>query len=173
MENLITYRNFKKDIQEGFHEIINKFNFSTKEVREGKYELVNEYCIISFTYDRGDIFCDIQRSGSDEKAFGVFEVFKFLYPNCNLTKELSTRVWKPREQIFRYAFLILEKLTGILQGDFSWENSLILKDEWNKKLMGFLHTLDNNHPLNQKFWNGDPNWKSEVEGYLKENHIIL
>jgi len=174
MDLLITYPNFKRDIEYAFHDLIEEFHLKLLELGEGSYLLKGTTCNIRFGYDRGDTVCQFKQvtESYSSPGYSVLAVFKSLCP----TKEASNkheRIYDARLQLLEYANMV-RNLKSVLNGDFSWLKEFIEKQEREDKLSLFVVSkLDMNNPISKKFWSGDMSWQQDLESYLRENNLSL
>ena len=171
MDNLIDYADFKKDIANGFLELISEFDLELILIRNGLYVLRGENCILKFTFDRGDVFCEFKKTSDDihTLGYGVFEVLKFLYSTVKINIS-----YDPRLQLLEYAKMISENLKNVLNGDFSWLNEFLKSEsEFNKIVSYIFKNLNYHHPISGKMRIGDMSWKQDFQKYTQENNIEL
>ena len=171
MDRLTNYIGFEDDIKNAFYEIILKYNFVFSKINNGNYLLSNGKCQLNFTYDRGEVVCNIKHPMNENKITGynVFSVFNYLFPNDekNIMKS-------PYEQLIEYADILGGKINNILIGDFSWESGYLKEQETLNKLIKFIwNEIDCNDPIYIKFKTGDLSWVSDLNNYLKQRSIVL
>ncbi len=100
----MTYNTFKEDILNSFNKIIEKYNFTLVDDPEeaGWYLLKNKSCMLSLSFDRGEIICSLKNSNYD------FLDIKQLYSKVADTSVLpiTKDPWSPINQLNRYAIMI-------------------------------------------------------------------
>ncbi|WP_439698120.1 hypothetical protein ACFGVS_07640 [Mucilaginibacter sp. AW1-7] len=171
MDNLIDYADFKKDIANGFSELISEFDLELILIRNGLYILRGKNCILKFTFDRGDVFCEFKKTSDDihTLGYGVFPVLKFLHSAVKINIS-----YDPGLQLLEYAKVISEHLKNVLNGDFSWLNEFLNSESELNKIMGYiLENLSYHHPISKKMRSGDESWKQDFQKYIQENNIEL
>src|SRR5581483_500132 len=102
MDVLINYTGFEEDIKELFYKIIIEYNFSFCRIYDGCYTLDNGKCLLKFTYDRGEVACNIKHPGDANEIVGynALALYRYLYPE-NVTYDKKD--WgTPREQLSEY-----------------------------------------------------------------------
>lgn len=174
MDLLITYPNFKRDIEEAFQDLIEQFRLKLLELHEGSYLLKGAACNIKFGYDRGDTVCQFKQVAEsyDTPGYSVLAVFKFLSPSKEAFSK-HERIYDPRLQLIEYANMVRD-LKNVLNGDFSWLKDFIERQEREDKLSLFvIGNLSMDNPILKKFWSGDISWKQDIENYLRENNLSL
>ncbi|SRR6266536_2630266 len=174
MDILINYPEFEGDIKECFSKIIVKYDFKFSRVYEGCYTLNNGKCLLKFTYDRGEVACNIKQPGdaTETAGYNVLSVYRFLYPDDTT---YNKKDWgTPHEQLSEYADALSGKLKNILMGDFSWEGKYASRQNQLSKMIKFVrNNLDRTDPIYQKFYNDDVGWINDLKSYLEENNISL
>lgn len=173
MDLLTNYPAFKRDIEDGFKDLITEFDLKLVELTEGSYLLKGIKCNIRFNYDRGDISCDFKQVSEYQNSpgYGVWAVYKFLFPLKEAAGK-SERIYDARLQLVEYSGIV-RNLKNVLSGDFSWLKGFVKEREKENKVLNFVLHLDYNNPIKKKFWAGDLSWQQDVEKYLTENNIIL
>jgi len=175
MDLLRNYRDFTKDIFDGFQSLRNEFDMRLITPSEGLYVLHNDKCGIKFTYDRGDVSCAFLRRSDSLYDYGylVGSVFRYLHPD-KIHDNDSVREYDRRKQIFDYAKVINDHLKNVLEGDFTWLDGFLKnQDEWNKPLDFVLRNLPYEHPISKKLWSGDQSWRNDLQQYLNQNNIKI
>ncbi len=173
MDTTMNYPGFDRDIKDAFAPLVKEYAFIFFKVYDGCYELKNPHCILRFTYDRGDVSCNIRQVLSvDPYGDGVFPILRYLSPKDEtFGKE---KLYDPRLILFEYAEILRTKLKNVIQGDFSWLGGFLKQKERTSKLIGFIwDTADKNSPIYIKFKNGDMSWQKDLEEYLLKNNITL
>ncbi|HMH33196.1 MAG TPA: hypothetical protein VK543_09220 [Puia sp.] len=173
MDTTINYSGFDRDINEAFAPIIQEFSFGFNKIYEGCYELGNSKCILRFTFDRGDVACNIRKVGSPELTEeGVFPILSYLFPEFNDSDD--EKIYDARLQLFKYAEIIASKLKNVIQGDFSWLKGYIEEKNKFEKLIHFVwNDLDKNSSIYKKFAAGDVAWIKDLKEFLQKNDINL
>ncbi|MCO5948448.1 hypothetical protein [Mucilaginibacter flavidus] len=172
MDNLIDYADFKKDIENGFSELISEFDLELVCVRGGLYILRGANCILKFTFDRGDVFCEFKEPSDNihTLGYGVFQVLKFLHSDVKTNGSYIN----PTSQLLKYAKVICEYLKNVLNGDFSWLSAFLKSQSEYKKTINYIFDeLNYYHPIARKMRSGDISWEQDFQNYLKENNIEL
>jgi hypothetical protein len=119
MNSKINYAGFDQDIREAFSPLMEEYSFVFREIWEGCYELENEHCILKFTFDQGDINCNIRQPKSDDRiGEGVYPVLRFLSPDDEALKR--SRTYDFMDTLNEYAAILSTSLHRVLEGDFSW-----------------------------------------------------
>lgn len=175
MDVLTNYPEFARDIKASLEGLINDYGFVLFEVYDGCYELRNLKCTFRLTYDRGDISCNIKYpfSKDNQYGYGVCSVFKYLFPNDNSEIE-NEPVCDPRLQLSKYSKIIKKYLMTIVNGDFSWVDGYLIEQKHFENRIKFIREqLEYNHPIKQKFLNGDISWQKDLDNYLKEHGMKL
>lgn len=175
MDVITNYPEFARDIKASFEELTSDYNFVLFEVYDGCYELRNLKCILRFTYDRGDISCNIKNPFSKYNQFGyaVYSVFRYIFPNENPKIENESD-YDPRLQLFNYSKIIKKYLIKIVNGDFSWvEGYLVEQKRFGNKIKFIREQLEHNNPIKEKFLNGDISWQKDLDNYLEKHGIKL
>ena len=131
------HSSFEREIRSQFDDIIEAFGFEI-HYRDNMFkilELVNEKCIVRFIDDYGLIVCDfvdpvekryresLPRKGVGPAGYPIYPagmVWKFLYPYDKT--DYSYGYEETEKQIRAIKRLLVERLTNILDGDFSWVN---------------------------------------------------
>jgi len=167
------YKEFPQDVLDAFSTLIEKYNLSTKVKEDYFVELSNENVVISFLFDRGDLYSNIQK-GRDDFSFAIWQVYNFLFPNA-VENEIGKSKDYPKHDLLYYAALLSNELNPVILGDFHWYNTLKNEIEYENKLIGLVlgPEIDFNHPISQKFWKRDKTWRTDIERYIKKNNIIL
>jgi len=114
----MTYDNFKDEILLCFTDLIDKYDLTLFEHKreKGWYLLKNTYCTLWFSYDRGQINCEIE---SKVIANHVLDLFNKANPSAPLPR--AGDPWLSINQLNNYAFMIENSdLKKTLTGDDSW-----------------------------------------------------
>lgn len=155
MDSVTNYFNFGRDIKNAFGLLINAFDFNFYEVYEGCYELKNQRCVLRFTFDRGDISCNIKQFQSkDPYGYGIYPILRYLFKD---DKFLSKgKIYDSQLQLIEYADIIDSKLKSLLKGDFSWLDGYLASNEKLNKMIAFIwNNIDKSAPIYIKFKAGD------------------
>lgn len=112
----MTYDSFENDILKCFNEIIEKHNFILIEDPEdaGWFLLKNKTCVLSLSFDRGEIKCFLKNCNFD------FVDIKQLYSkvaDMSLIPKTDD-AWSPINQLNRYVFMINNSNIGDLLSEF-------------------------------------------------------
>ncbi len=171
---LHSYSNFKNDVIEIFAELINNYGLIFKALREGSYILYNAHCGLRFSYDRGDVLCDIRQKDNfeDYPFYNIYSVYEFLCPD-NYKNQSVNRIYDPKLQIQEMYNIIHNHLQLILSGDFSWLADFEKEQHRRNKLIKYIFSLSHHHPLYKALNSGDKNWRVSTEKYLLENNIEI
>ena len=178
MDALTNYTNFKNDIKSAFKNLIDKYQLDLIEVYPGCYELINLNCALRFTYDRGDINCNIRpvsvfkNETESEYGYGINSVASYLLRSKNDLLSSKELVYDARLQLARYAEIVEKYLTQVLEGDFSWLNGYIEKKrKLNIKIKYVLEQLEHKNLIYKKLMDGDDTWENDLDNYLKKKDI--
>ena len=175
MDLLHTYPNFSNDITKAFHGLIDEFHLELLNPSEGLYLLKGDNCKLRFTFDRGDISCQIKQSGDMDDGAGhvVYLVYRHLFP-YEANSENKDRVYDFLFQLQYDAQIVEKYLKPVMNGDFSWLPSFLAEEDYENKLIWYvISNLHNDNPIQRKFWACDVSWKIDLESYLKERNIKL
>lgn len=167
---------FEKLVTNNLFDIIKEHQFDVKvNMKIDKVELLNQKCIIEFFYDMGLIqayFVNPQEKTSRKDLwqgypkYSSYLVWKFLYPNDS--KNFSYEGTDIERQIKMKKQLLIERLSNVLEGDFSWVSPY---NENNARITQKIEYMTNHwaidNPVRLKFENGDPNWEKEFDKYKK------
>ncbi len=175
MNALTNYPNFKNDIQEIFGELMSKNGLHFETIHDGCYLLCNSKIVLKFTYDRGEVSCNIKHpeDRNEVAGYNVYSICRYLYPKSKLHE--NDKEWiSPQEQLVIYLDILSSSLEFILVGDFSWEKGY-LEDQQNlNKFIKFVwQNIDPNSLIYKKFAQGDLSWIDDLRQYLQDNNISL
>ncbi len=101
---MLTYKEFENDIRECFKDVINKYSLKliSNLEQEGWFILKSKKFEISFSFDRGELFCLIKISKNN-----YLDISKFIrdheiqYPN-------DIDFWNPRELLPFYSKVFID-----------------------------------------------------------------
>ncbi|WP_426671839.1 hypothetical protein ACPPVU_11435 [Mucilaginibacter sp. McL0603] len=174
MDLIINYRGFDNDIRNSFKDLIVEFHLELMELSEGSYLLKGESCNLRFTYDRGDIACDLKQPFDieDSPGYNIWQVYRFLYPDKSKL-EHKERLYDKKLQLLEHAEIIQENLKDVLSGNFSWLNKFMEDKKKEDKIFSIAFDLDYEHPIKIKLRQGDLTWRDDIEKYLIANNIVL
>lgn len=128
---------FESAIARNFKDVIIDLQFEVRYVRFDEIQFQNDKCILRFIFDTGRVLCDFinpeeKRASESNKrkdgmpngfpVYPVHSIWKFLYPHDS--KNFSYEGWDIDGQVLAIKKLLLERLTNVLNGDFSWTNNL-------------------------------------------------
>ena len=166
-----SYKEFPQDVLTSFQTLIDEYSLSIKVTGDYHVEISNRNVVLSFSFDRGDLYSEIRKKNKDY-TFAIWQVYKFLFPDSQ-SKEKSKNY--PVDDLKFYASLFRNELNSVLLGDFHWYKDLKKEKEYEKKLVAVIlgPKMDYKHPISQKFWNGDKTWRSDIEEFIKENNIKI
>ncbi|MBU3823148.1 hypothetical protein KO566_13880 [Flavobacteriaceae bacterium XHP0103] len=166
-----SYKEFPQDVLDSFSPLIEKHNLSKKIRGDHFVELTGEKVVLQFAFDRGDLYCEIKKP-SDNFKFAIWQVYEFLFPNSQIKIESKEY---PKADLKFYCELLNKEMESIMLGDFSWYNRLRKETEYESSLISVIlgPEMDYEHPISQKFWNGDKTWKSDIEDFIKQKGIKL
>lgn len=173
-----SYKEFPEDVLSAFKPIIKKYNLSIEQ-REDSVRFSNNHVEISFSFDRGDLYSELNMK-NDDFTFAIYHVYKFLYgakadENYTNSNIGSRQGVYPKTHLLWLAQLFENELSSILTGNFSWYKELRAEKEYENQLTAVVlgPHIKYEHPISQKFWKGDPTWREDVEQFIKENGIKL
>ena len=175
---------FETTIIKYFKEIISDFNLEWKYGPSGKHDeiqLYNEKCMVRFIYDKGLVLCDfispeeklrresvIRKDGfpSGFPVYSAYSVWKFLYPHDKINYNYIG--WDIDEQVLAYKNILLERLTNVLRGDFSWAGDYKTNDNRISKKLEYMMThWESDHPIRIKFKEGNSDWERDFDNLIK------
>ncbi|MDP9077574.1 MAG: hypothetical protein M3O71_09150 [Bacteroidota bacterium] len=169
-------RDFEQSIQVYFQDLIEEFNLELIKPYESNdiFLLKGGKCDIRFTYDRGETGCAFIPKTSQlfNPSYRVDFVYKFLYPFGGFSDLVTSNYYDPKIQLSWYASIIQNDLKNVLNGDFSWLNDYIIKEDMHGYLTELALCLASNHPIHKKFVNGDPTWMADAKKYALDNNFI-
>ncbi len=163
-----TYEGFDNDIKTCFADIIRTYNFHFYEKKEGVYYLKNNNCILTFDFDGEDISCFALNPAIPEETFHVGIIWSALRPDKEIPVQLDPNL-SLKSQLEFYA-AVLNELNFILQGDFSWKEQYKRYVDEESRKIALVQQLDTNHPIYQKFVNGDLSWQKDLDDYITKNN---
>lgn len=174
-----SYKEFPTDVLNVFESIIKTHNLSL-ETREDYYVgLSNRHVEISFSFDRGDLYSEIRRR-DDDFVFAIYQVYKHIYGCVAEVNYVRSKIGRrqlgyPKTDLVWFAKLFENELSSILIGNFDWYEELRTEIEYEKQLVAVVlgPHLPHPNPISNKFWNGDPKWKEDVEKFIEEEKIEL
>ena len=158
-----------------------QFEVSNEKYNFPEVVFYRSNCIVRFIYDFGAIVCDFidpkeketleRLYGNTPRTLGYsiypsYAVWKFLYPNDLINYGLYG--YGIEEQVLAIKRLLLERLTNVLNGDFSWAADFVKNNNKISKKIEYMMThweMDN--PVRVKFKNGDPSWEADFNEYKK------
>ena len=165
-----------------FTDVIEEYKFELRrglnETRD-ELQLVNDKCIVRFLADAGLVLCDFtnpvekaQRESMPRKGVGpvgfptypAFSVWKFLYPNDKVNYSYDGRDLDGQVQAKKR--LLLERLTNVLGGDFSWAEDFKVNNARLSRKVEYMMThwaMDN--PVRERFRKGNPEWEKDFDEY--------
>jgi hypothetical protein len=130
---MTAYQEFKDLTIRHFKEAIEDYDFEVENTRLDEIQLNNDNCIVRFIYMEGMVVCDfidpaekkmrqaVKRSDGFPSGFPIYSLYlacKSLYPEYKLPH--TNRDEEIESQIIGIKQLLLDKLTQVLKGDFSW-----------------------------------------------------
>jgi hypothetical protein len=173
---------FEKAIMRHFNEVAVEYGFEMKydrEIKPDEIQLLNDKCIVRFIYDMGAVACDLidprekklresmPRKGVGPAGFPVYPaigVWEFLYPNDAINYRYAE--WDVDGQVRAKKKLLLERLTNVLNGDFSWTDDFKINETRISKKIEYMMThWDSDNPVRIGFRNGNLNWEKEFDAY--------
>ena len=97
------------------------------------------------------------------------------YVNPSADSNLKTdAVYDFKLQLQSYASVLTTYLENLLRGDFNWEEGYCFaKTRIEKRIRFIREHFETEHPIKQRFLNGDISWEAELEMYLKEARIQI
>lgn len=169
MDTLRDYTGFEADIRVAFGPIMKDYGFTLTETSEGFFELNNEKCVITISFDRGDVFCNI-RKPEGKNSYQLWSVYRYLFKN----ESQDTSWYEAKIQLKKLATIAVKKLSNVLEGDFSWADGYELEREKLRKMIRYVsNEMNVNHPIYQKYRQDDPTWIKDLENYILSNNILL
>jgi hypothetical protein len=165
----MTGQEFFEQVRSVFMDMAEKFSFSIVNRYEHVVELMNSNCTITFSYGRGETGCTFSdpKSGKETK-YHAYLVYKKLYPTDDVFKDAP--VYAPvSEMLGYYNELLVNRLQAVLLGDFSWSNDMDSENEMERKIKFVINNFPVDHPIKQKFWNGDLSWQQDLEDHTKRH----
>ncbi len=162
---------FSDKILDCFKDFLNGYEFEARVVRHSNFDDVwfeNSKCNIRFLFDMGNIECDFFNPPDNFNIFlryPAYLVWRFLYPNDET--DFSCNPWGTiEEQSASIKKLLRERLTNVLEGDFSWAAAFMKNQQAiSKKIRYIWNHLALNHPVYLMFTKGDPGWEKAFDSY--------
>ncbi|MEM6316408.1 MAG: hypothetical protein AAF960_01995 [Bacteroidota bacterium] len=119
---------------------------------------------------RGDFRPVLLKVDDDYYAIGLEEIVDYLFPEIS---KADLHPEYPIGTVRFFAQLFRKELRPILLGDFHWYEGLKAKKLYENCLMQEFWKLDKEHPIRQKFWQGDKTWRTDLAAYVEGNSIPL
>ena len=164
-----SYKEFPKEVLSAFSDLIVKHQLNIEIEQDNQVELRNESVILKFSFDRGEFFADLRKSGKDY-TFALWQIINYL--DLEVWNKEKSKDY-PGGLLRLYAKTLDHELSSVFSGNFPWYEGLKAQKQYESSLMRIFWKLDKEHPIRQKFWKGDKTWKEDMEAYVEENEIQL
>jgi hypothetical protein len=98
-------------------------------------------------------------------TYSTFSVWKFLYPDDQVNYSCG---WVPLDQqVSGLKKLLLERLSNVLGGDFSWvEDFKVNNARLSRKIEYMMAHWAMDNPVRERFRKGNPEWEKDFDAYM-------
>lgn len=157
--------NFYVDIQSGYSDLINQFNFIVIDEKGGYLvSLSNEKCIIELHDTEDGVEITIINPLDSEKYRPnlIFECLgnDIRLPWSNLLFDNPVDEYKSESDV------LIKNLSNVLNGDFSWSKKYNELQEEEKKLVAAVMKLSSENPIKKSFRKQSLTWKEDARKML-------